>query len=238
MTCNKEVAALIAFFYPIMSPKLTTKTNTKTSDIFAKKGVNKVSPKKPKKPVTSSDDSSDSSEEEPPRKSKKNVVKKEVPKKKSKKPITSSDESSEESSESESDDEIIVEALQKKVSDVVPDNGLAKLGEGLVAIAEQLAVSNAANTKILEVLAEVLSKMEIRDNKRDVDDDIIAVIDDVVRSGKVITIGGTADDVADFHFETFAHLRRESGKFASQSNFKKTISDNEDELLGEPLAPL
>lgn len=207
-----------------MSSKSTKKSTAKPTNLYAKPIVTKKdTPKKSamkKKVVTSSSeedsssDDSSSSEDEPPKKSKKKVAKNK------KKVVTSSEESSSE------DEEIIVEKISEHVA--VPD-GLAKLGEGLVAIAEQIAVSNAANTKILDVLLEVLKKMEVREQKVGVDDDLLEVIDDVVARGEAITIGN--EDSVIHRFESVGHLRADSGKLAVQSNFTKVINVLSDEVI-------
>ena len=231
---EEKITALSTFFLSkdistginavVMSSKGAKKPTTKSTNLYSKPAVKKDVPKKAvskkKHVVTSSDDSSsssDSSEDEPPKKSKKkNVGKK-------KHVVTSSDESS---SSEEDDDEIVVEKILKHD---VPADGLTKLGEGLVAIAEQLAASNAANSKILDVLLEVLKKMEVRDRKNESDDDLIAAIDGVVARGEIVTIGNVTDNATVHHFGSVGHLRADSGKLAMQSHFAKLVDVLDDE---------
>ena len=230
---EEKIIALSAFFHTndtitdIMSSRATKKSaTTKPLDLFVKKGAvanKKVAEKKPKKKaVSSSEESEESSEDEPPKKSKKKVVEK-----KPKKKVASSSEESEESSE---DEIVIEETAPKKESVAVPNDGIFKLGEGLVAIAEQLAVSNANNTKILDMLAEVLVRLEVHDHKDEVGSDLLATVDDVVKRGESIAIGTKTGMGATHYFTSVDHLKDNMGMFATQDNFTKSITSRDDEV--------
>ena len=232
---EEKIAALSTFFLPhpnvIMSSKSTKKSNPlKNADLFVKKiaATKKETPKKTatkkKHVVTSSEESSSeesSSEDEPPKKSKKKV--------KSKRPVSSSESSSEESSE----DEIVVETIPKKETIGGHSDDISKLNEGLLAIAAQFAEANANQTKILELLAGLFTKMEVRSAEKETNDDLLATIDDVVLRGESIVIGNNGDDAVIHHFESIGHLRQDSGRLANKSNFTKVIDnlrDDDDEV--------
>ncbi|KAG0094117.1 hypothetical protein BGZ92_007642 [Podila epicladia] len=214
-----------------MSSKSAKKpTVGKNADLFVKKSAaaKKEAPKKTaakkKRAVSSSDESSSeesSSEDEPPKKSKKKVAGK-----KSKKVVSSS--SSESSSEESSEDEIVVENIPKKEI-IATQSDISKLNEGLLAIAAQFAEANANQTKILELLAGLFAKMEVRDAGKEADDDLLATIDDVVARGESIIIGNKGDDVVVHHFESVGHLREDSGQLADKANFAKVIENLQDE---------
>ncbi|KAG0201752.1 hypothetical protein BGX28_005527 [Mortierella sp. GBA30] len=218
-----------------MSSKSTKKSiASKSNDLFSKKGaatkkdaLKKAATKK-KQPMISSDESSSeqsSSEDEPPKKSSKKKV---AEKKSKKKPVTSSDESS---SDEESEDEIVVETVSKK--EVAPVDDIAKLNDGLLAIAAQFAASNANQTKILEILATLFAKMEVRNAEKEIDDDLFATIDDVVTRGETIVIGNKGDDAVIHHFESVGHLRQDSGQLATKTNFSKIIDALQDDVEEE-----
>lgn len=223
---EKKILALSTFFLSndtiadnnaiTMSSKTAKKSTTKSVDLYAKSApAKKAAPKKvaAKKKVvaSSSDDSSDdSSEDEPPKKSKKSSAKT------SKKKVASSSESSSE----EDDEEIIVEKISKHEA---PTDGLVKLGEGLLAIAEQLSISNAANARLVATLTDVIARMAVHGQKNENESDLLAVIDDVVGRGETIAIGGENSDIV-HRFESIGHLRVDSGKLAAQSNFIKEIN--------------
>jgi hypothetical protein len=233
---DKKISALSTFFYSnnsindinaiSMSSKGAKKSTTKSVGIqpkttIPKKDVGKKTVTKKKHIDTSSDDSSDSdisSEDEPPKKTKKKVVEK----KPKKKPVVSS---SDESSSEEDDEEIAVEKIPERDA---PVDNVAKLAEGLVAIAEQLAASNANNAKILELLLESL---KVRERKDEDDGDLLAVIDDVIARGETITIGSENGSV--HRFESVGHLRADSGKLAIQADFAKEIDALRDEHYEE-----
>lgn len=232
---EEKILALSTFFLPhpstTMSSKVTKKTTAnKNSDLFIKKGaaakkeVPKKTATKKKRVVSSSDESSSESEssEDEPKKSKKNVAKKSK-----KKAVSSSDESSSEDSE---DDEIVVETISKK--ETTPADDIAKLNDGLLAIAAQFAESNANQTKILDILATFFTKMEVRNVDKEVDDDLFATIDDVIARGETIVIG-KGDDATVHHFESVNHLRQDSGQLATKTNFTKVIDILQDEEEGE-----
>jgi len=226
---EEKIAALSTFFLPhpnvTMSSKSTKKSNpVKNADLFVKKiaAAKKETPKKTatkkKRAVTSSEESSSesSSEDEPPKKSKKKV--------KSKKVVSSSESSSEDSSE----DEIVVETIPKKET-ISNHSDISKLNDGLLAIAAQFAEANANQTKILELLAGLFTKMEVRNAEKETDDDLLATIDDVVTRGESIVIGNNGDDVVVHHFESIGHLRQDSGRLANKSNFTKAIDNRDDD---------
>jgi hypothetical protein len=226
---DKKISALSTFFYSnnsindinaiSMSSKGAKKSTTKSVGIqpkttIPKKDVGKKTVTKKKHIDTSSDDSSDSdisSEDEPPKKTKKKVVEK----KPKKKPVVSS---SDESSSEEDDEEIAVEKIPERDA---PVDNVAKLAEGLVAIAEQLAASNANNAKILELLLESL---KVRERKDEDDGDLLA-------RGETITIGSENGSV--HRFESVGHLRADSGKLAIQADFAKEIDALRDEHYEE-----
>jgi hypothetical protein len=215
---EEKILALSTFFLDtaIMSSKVTKKLATKSTNVLSKKApVKKDVVKKSKKVVSSSDDSSDSSsessEDEPPKK----IKKKDVKKSKKKVVLSSEDSSSE-------DEEIVVEAIKELPP--APD-GLLKIGEGLLAIAQQLAASNERQTKLIDLLTNVMAKLDARDHKNEVVSDLLETIDDAVVRGEVIVIGN--GESTPHHFENIGHLRKESGKLASQSNFVKELSINE-----------
>lgn len=224
---EEKLLALSTFFLPHASITMSSKsvkksTTAKNSDLFIKKGatVKKETPKKvaakKKHAVSSSESSESSSEDEPPKKSKK---------KSKKKVVSSSDESSSEDSE---DDEIIVETISKKEV-VTPSDDIAKLNDGLLAIAAQFAASNANQTKIIEMLANLFTKMEVRSSEKELEDDLLATMDDVVARGETILIGNKGDDVVVHHFESINHLRQDSGQLAVQANFAKAIDNLQDD---------
>ncbi len=193
-----------------------------TKKSTTKKAAPKKTAAKKKRAVSSSDESSSeesSSEDEPPKKSKKKVAGK-----KSKKVVSSSESSSEESSE----DEIVVENIPKKEI-IATQSDISKLNEGLLAIAAQFAEANANQTKILELLAGLFAKMEVRDAEKEADDDLLATIDDVVARGEAIVIGNKGDDVVVHHFESIGHLRQDSGQLADKANFAKVIENLQDD---------
>ncbi|KAF9396169.1 hypothetical protein CPC16_004560 [Podila verticillata] len=232
-----------------MSSKSAKKsTATKSTNLFAKSVPKKEAPKKAaaKKHVSSSDESSESSsEDEPPKKSKKP----------SKKPVSSSESSSESedeppkkskkkaekskkkkvvssSEESSSEDEIVLETIPAKEPVVTPADYIVKLNDGLLAIAAQLAESNANQTKILELLAGLFTKMEVHNAEKEADDDLLATIEDVVARGETIVIGSKEEDAVVHHFGSVGHLRQDSGQLAAQTNFAKVIDnliDDEEE---------
>lgn len=227
---EEKIAALSTFFLPhpnvTMSSKSTKKSNpVKNADLFVKKiaAAKKETPKKTvtkkKRAVTSSEESSSesSSEDEPPKKSKKKV--------KSKKVVSSSSESS---SEDSSEDEIVVETIPKKET-ISNYSDISKLNDGLLAIAAQFAEANANQTKILELLAGLFTKMEVRNAEKETDDDLLATIDDVVTRGESIVIGNNGDDAVVHHFESIGHLRQDSGRLADKSNFTKAIDNLRDD---------
>lgn len=237
---EEKILALSTFFLPhpniTMSSKSTKKpTAGKNADLFGKKSAvaKKEAPKKTaakkKRAVSSSDESSEesSSEDEPPKKSKKKVAGK-----KPKKVVSSSSESS---SEESSEDEIVVENIPKKEI-IATQSDISKLNEGLLAIAAQFAEANANQTKILELLAGLFAKMEVRDAEKEADDDLLATIDDVVARGESIVIGNKGDDVVVHHFESIGHLREDSGQLADKANFAKVIENLQDDDISADVA--
>jgi hypothetical protein len=227
---EEKITALSTFFRTTaMSSKATKKStaNIKTANLFVKKGTTKAPEKKSKKKVVSSSESESSSEEssseeEPPKKSKKKVEKKKGRK------IVSSSESS-----SEDEDEIVVEQVPKKESIAVPLDGIAKLGEGLIAIATQFAESNALNARIMEKLIDVFAKMEAREQKEEAGDNLLAVVEDVVKRGGSITIGSGPGANASYHFKSVEHLRGSMGTLATQEDFSKVIDELQDDEVVE-----
>lgn len=249
---EEKIFALSTFFLPHrnMSSKSAKKsTATKSTNLFAKSVPKKEAPKKAaaKKHVSSSDESSESSsEDEPPKKSKKpskkpvsssesssesedeppKKSKKKAEKSKKKKVVSSSEESSSE------DDEIVLETIPAKEPVVTPADYIVKLNDGLLAIAAQLAESNANQTKILELLAGLFTKMEVHNAEKEADDDLLATIEDVVARGETIVIGSKEEDAVVHHFGSVGHLRQDSGQLAAQTNFAKVIDnliDDEEE---------
>lgn len=217
LSTEEKILALSTFFLVNDMSKSIKKAATNKMGSLTKKPTlikKDIAVKKGKKPVSSSEESSESSdsssEDEPPKKSKKAVVKKN----KKKKPVSSSEESS---SEEEEEVEVAKEA---------PQDGLFRIGEGLIAIAEQLAKSDERHTSLMELLTNVMAKLDARDQAKEVTDDLLEVIDDVVGRGDTIVIGN-AESVEPYRFESVGHLRRESGRLASQSNFVKELSINE-----------
>lgn len=236
---EEKITALSTFFRTTaMSSKANKKSaaTIKTADLFVKRGTTKAPEKKSKKKVVVSSSESESSseesssEEEAPKKSKKKVEKK-VEKKKGKKVVSSSESSSED------EDEIVVEQVAKKESVAVPLDGIAKLGEGLIAIASQFAESNALNARIMEKLIDVFAKMEAREEK-EVGDDLLTVVEDVVKRGGSITIGSGMGADASYHFESVEHLRGSMGTLATQEDFSKVVDVLQDEEVEDNMAPL
>lgn len=246
---EEKILALSTFFLPHrnMSSKSAKKsTAAKGTNLFTKSVPKKEAPKKAvtKKHVSSSDDSSsESSDDEPPKKSKKPSKKpvsssesssesEDEPPKKSKKKAEKSKKkkvvSSSEGSSSE-DDEIVLETIPTKEPVVTSADYAAKLNDGLLAIAAQLAESNANQTKILELLAGLFTKMEVHNAEKEADDDLLATIEDVVARGETIVIGSKEEDAVVHHFGSVGHLREDSGQLAAQTNFAKVI----DNLLDE-----
>jgi hypothetical protein len=249
---EEKILALSTFFLPHrnMSSKSAKKsTATKNTSLFTKSVPKKEAPKKAviKKHTSSSDDSSSesSSEDEPPKKSKRAEKPKKYvsssesssesedePPKKSKKSKAKSKKkkvvSSEESSSE--DDEIALETIPAKESVVASADYIVKLNDGLLAIAAQLAESNANQTKVLELLAGLFAKMETRDAEKEADDDLFTTIEDAVARGETIVIGSKEEDAVVHHFGSVGHLRQDSGQLATQANFAKVISNlQEDE---------
>lgn len=248
---EEKIFALSTFFLPhrnMSSKSVKKSTATKGTSLFAKGVPKKETPKKAatKKHVSSSDDSSSesSSDDEPPKKSKKpskkpvsssesssddeppKKSKKKAEKSKKKKVVSSSEESSSE------DDEIVLETIPTKEPVVTSADYVVKLNDGLLAIAAQLAESNANQTKILELLAGLFTKMEVHNAEKEADDDLLATIEDVVARGETIVIGSKEEDAVVHHFGSVGHLREDSGQLAAQTNFAKVI----DNLLDEEKA--
>ncbi|KAG9063149.1 hypothetical protein KI688_004749 [Linnemannia hyalina] len=176
--------------------------------------LRKVTPARKKRVESSSEEESSSessSEDETPKKSRK---KKKASAKKSKKDASSSEESS------SSDDEDVVE-----IKEIAPSNNVVNLADELIAIANQFAVSNANQTKILDMLGNIFAKMEVRERKNEVDGDILETIDRVVDRNGTITIGtGTGQA---HRFESIDNLRVEFGKLVDQSGFSKIVDDSQ-----------
>lgn len=213
---DEKNRALSSFFRPIgiMAPKLTKKSEIKPVKTKAvpKKETPKKTTKKPKRVETSEEssdesDSSDesSSEDEPPRRKAKET------KGKAKKI---------ESSESDSDDGITVETvIPKKSALPVYPEAFDKIASGLVSIAEQLVISNQANAKILAVMATLLERMEIREQKDEIVEDVFESANNFVRSSGSIIIG-KGDDVV--KFDDMDDFKKNAGNMASSSIFTKT----------------
>ena len=249
---EEKILALSTFFLPhrnMSSKSVKKSTATKNTSLFTKSVPKKEAPKKAvtKKQASSSDESSElSSDDEPPKKSKRaekpkkhvsssesssesedeppKKSKKSKAKSKKKKVVSSSEESSSE------DDEIALETIPAKESVVAPADYIVKLNDGLLAIAAQLAESNANQTKVLELLAGLFAKMEAHNAGKEADDDLLTTIEDAVARGETIVIGSKEEDAVVHHFGSVGHLRQDSGQLATQANFAKVISNlQEDE---------
>ena len=184
---ERIVDALSSFFFT-MAPKSTIKRSTvasKSTNILAKGG--KVE-KKSKKVETSSESESSDEEPQPP--------KKKSSKKSKKVPVVSSSSSSSESEsesepeppkskkgkgkkvekvvppsddESEDDCEIPLHAIPKRVAVAgTPVDNSVGLGEGLLAIAEQMAIANQNNARMMELIVALMTKLEQREEKEEV----------------------------------------------------------------------
>lgn len=221
---DENVAALSTFFFSNlnMAPKSTSRSSTTkppTNILVNVKASTKgrrsreVAPPSASESESDSDSDSESESEsesevevvpvpEPPKKKKSKGKKPkepevvEPPKAKTKKVVAAVSES-----ESEDDAIPLEETPKKKVApvDVVPVVGtndmLAKLGDGLWAIASQMAVANEANAKILSLLADIVTKMEERDETERVIH-LLKIAQEVANNGK--TLGDDVGELATF----------------------------------------
>lgn len=200
---KEKIATLSTFFLsiPAMSSRSTKKSASSTgTNILAKRGKPVESLKKSKKNIQLSDSESSSSESEsessssesdpkPLKKSKSKSKSKsdkriESPKKSKK---SKSDKRVELSSAEDSSDDsgVPLETIHEKSTVAIPKiadvntDAISKVADGLLAIANEMAVTNEANAAILALLTSFITKLDERERINEMQQHITTAVEDL-----------------------------------------------------------